>query len=376
MAVKKSAVKQYVKTLLQSTLLPVCYDSARRQPLDKKLILFADSNSDTLPDTMSGLKEELISRGYRCEDWCCDLSKSGLAGGLLFMCRFMRRYAVAGGVVVCNYFVPLHACKKRRGTRVVQIWHSCGALKKFGYSTPNDISPYFKGSVSKNFDIVTVSSPACIPAFEEAFRLRKGVARALGVPRTDVFFREDYAQTCRDKLYSFYPELEGKRLVLYLPTFRGDASRAYTVGTAGIEALRDKLPADCVIAVREHPRVKNGRVELDKLSTNELLTCADMLITDYSSAVFEYSLLQRPMLLWCPDLAEYTGERSFYLDFEHDMPCPVITSAEQLLPAALKELEQPDLSRYRAFNEKYMSACDGKATKRTADLFKRKDISK
>ena len=301
------------KTLLQSTLLPLCYDSARRHPLDKKLILFADSNGDTIPEPMESLKAELSRRGYKCEDWCCDLSKAGIAGGLRFMCRFMKRYAVAGGVVVCNFFVPLHACKKRRGTRTVQIWHSCGAYKKFGYSTPNDVSPHFKGSVSKNFDIVTVSSPACIPPFEEAFRLKKGVARALGVPRTDVFFEEGYEQRCREKLYGYYPGLRGRKLILYLPTFRGDASHAYSVGVGEIESLRDKLGEDCVLAVREHPRVKNGRTELKELSTNELLVCADMLITDYSSAVFEYALLMRPMLLWCPDLGDYLSENSHVL---------------------------------------------------------------
>ncbi|MBQ1537261.1 MAG: CDP-glycerol glycerophosphotransferase family protein [Ruminococcus sp.] len=374
MPVRKSAVKQYIKTLLQSTLLPLCYDSARRRPLNKKLILFADSNSDSLPESMESLKAELAARGFECEEQCCDLSKAGMIGGLVYMCRFMRRYAEAGGVVVCNFFVPLHACKKRRGTRTVQVWHSCGAFKKFGYSTPSDVSPHFKGSVSRNFDIVTVSSPECIPAFEEAFRLKIGVARALGVPRTDVFFDRGYAERCREKLYSCCPGLRGKRLILYLPTFRGDASRAYSVGVAEIEALRDKLPDDCVIAVREHPRVKGGKVELEKLTTNELLICADMLISDYSSAVFEFALLMRPMLLWCPDLGEYLSERDFYLDIQKDMPCPVVTDRTELGQMILRELKAPDLTRYRAFNDKYMSACDGNATKRTADLFNRKDL--
>lgn len=375
MEVRKSAVKQYIKSLLQSTLLPLCYNSARRKPLDKKLILFADSNGDTLPEAMSGLRKELSSRGYKCEDWCCDLSRAGISG-LWFMCRFMRRYARAGGVVVCNYFLPLNACKKRRGTRTVQLWHSCGALKKFGYSTPSDVSRHFKGSVSENFDIVTVSSPACIPAFEEAFRLKKGVARALGIPRTDVFFQEGYESGCREKLYWLYPELRGRRLILYLPTFRGDASHAYSVGVEEIAALKEQLPGDCKIIIREHPRVKDGVCELQELSTNELLPCADMLITDYSSAVFEYSLLMRPMLMWCPDLREYLSERDFYLDLTRDMPCPVVTEADKLTAAVIQELKEPDISRYRAFNDKYMSACDGHATERAAELFKRKDTKR
>ena len=113
---------------------------------------------------------------------------------LKFMRAFMKRYAVARGLVICNYFVPAHACRKRSETLAVQLWHSCGALKKFGYSTPDDIPPSYKGSVSRNIDLVTVSSPACVPVFEEAFRLKKGVAQALGVCRTDVFFDGEYAE--------------------------------------------------------------------------------------------------------------------------------------------------------------------------------------
>ena len=371
MMIYKDALKQYAKSLLSATLLPLCYNSARRKPLQKDLILFADSNGTALPDPMLPLKEELTARGYRCEDWCYPLG--GGMGSIRFMCSFMRRYAVAGGVVVCNYFVPLHACRKRRGTRAVQLWHSCGALKKFGYSTPNDISPYFKGSVSKNFDIVTVSSPACIPAFNEAFRLRRGVARATGVSRTDMLFDDELKARCREKLYDAHPELRGKRLILCLPTFRGDASHAYSVGVGELEALRDSLGEDTTVVIREHPRVKHGRVELPELGTNELLVCADMLITDYSSALFEFAALMRPMLLWCPDLDEYTAERDFYLDLRRDIPCPVVTEADELRGAVLHELTAPDMHKYKAFNEKYMAACDGQATKRIADLFKRKD---
>ena len=371
--VKKIAVKQWLKSLLQMTLLPFCYDIGLFGRFDRKLVLFADSNSDSLPDPMQPLYDELKRRGYRCEVCCRDVSKAGLVGTLRFMCGFMLKYARARGLVICNFFLPANSCKKRRATKTVQLWHSCGALKKFGYSTPSDISSHFKGSVSRNIDLVTVSSPACIPAFEEAFGLKKGIARAVGVCRTDVFFDRGYEAACREKLYSLYPETKGKKLLLYLPTFRGDASHAVSVGHEAVMRLGTELDGEWYTAVRLHPRVKNGRIDLPALTTNELLVCADMLITDYSSAVFEYALLDRPMLLWCPDLEHYLGERDFYLSFEKDMPCPIITDERELKAAVTDGYGSFESGRYAAFTEKYMSACDGKATVRTADFLTGKE---
>ena len=373
--VRKSALKQRFKTLLQKTLLPLCYRSAADKPIDPKLILFADSNGTELPDSMRPLWEELTRRGYTCEKHCFRAAAG--VSGITAMCRFMRRYARAAGVVVCNYFLPVSACEKRPETRVVQLWHSCGALKKFGYSTPNDISPDFKGSVAGNIDLVTVSSPACVPAFEEAFGLKKGVARPTGVSRTDIFFDENAAHLRREELYKAYPELRGKKILLYLPTFRGDASKAYTVGQGAVAGLRDTLGGDWEVVIRTHPRVREGITDLPEIpDTETLMLCADMLVTDYSSAVFEYALLDRPMLLWCPDLEEYLDERDFYLDFKRDMPCGIVTD-ERELPAAVKRAyEGFTRGSYKAFTEKYMSACDGRSTARAADFITGKDMTK
>ena len=159
-----------------------------------------------------------------------------------------------------------------------------------------------------------------------------------------------------------------QKAATYLPTFRGDASHAYSVGHEEILRLKSSLGGGWFTAVRMHPRVKDGITELDRLSTNELLCCADMLITDYSSAIFEYALLGRPMVLWCPDLKEYTAERDFYLDFKTDIPCPVITEGGDLKAAVLHEFDSFNKDSYNDFLNKYMSACDGRSTKRTADF--------
>jgi CDP-ribitol ribitolphosphotransferase len=78
------------------------------------------------------------------------------------------------------------------------------------------------------------------------------------------------------------------------------------------------------------------------------------------------------MVLWCPDLEEYLGERDFYLDFRRDIPCPVVTDGGRLAKTVTAELESFESGKYRAFTEKYMSACDGKSTERIADFIEGK----
>lgn len=374
MTVKKSALKQYLKFLLQKTLLPFCYNfcSSRSEDIDEKLIIFADSNSDEPPESMTRLMSELRRRGYVCEEHFMDFSQSGFFGMIKFMLNFMKRYAAARGVVVCNYFVPLHACKKRRETTVVQIWHSCGILKKFGYSAAADIPDSFKGSVSANIDTVTVSAPVCEKYFSEAFHLKKGVARAVGVSRSDMFFDDDFKTAALQKLKKLYPSAADGKLLLWLPTFRGDAAHGVCAGYEDIKKLSGRL-TDFRVIVRMHPRTENAVTEFPLMTTNELLVCADMLITDYSSAIFEYVLLDRPMVLFCPDYDEYAEERGFYIDFKKEMPCPIVTSADKLYEAVTNESQRFRSGGYKRFADRYMSACDGGSTERIADLFRQDD---
>ena len=172
---RKRIIRQHIKSALQKTLLPLCYKLSKKKDIDKKLVILADLNSVSTPESM-----ELI----KVREMYCDLSSCGMVSGLKYMMSFMKAYANARAVFICNYFVPVTSCKKREETTVVQLWHSCGALKKFGYDSEEDISSHFKGSVTRNFDLITVSSKECVKAFVSAFRLKEDIVKPLGVSRT------------------------------------------------------------------------------------------------------------------------------------------------------------------------------------------------
>lgn len=104
--------------------------------------------------------------------------------------------------------------------------------------------------------------------------------------------------------------------------------------------------------------------ESQPLTTGELLFSADLLITDYSSVLFEYLLLDKPLLFFAPDLETYGSDRGWYLSYK-DMPGAIVTGGEQLSDAVADTLGKDVYADKRhAFRERYMSRCDGKATKR------------
>lgn len=359
-------IKQYVKTVLQKTLLPVCYNLSKKKNTDPSLVILADSNCSDTPESMLCMKEELLNRGYNVKEMYLDFSKSGIGSVMKFMTDFMKAYANAGAVFICNYFVPVTACKKRKETTVVQLWHGCGCMKKFGYDSPDDISPHYKGNAAGNFDIVTVSGQACVKPFQSAFRLPEGRVLPLGVSRTDMFFKKDFSEDCKEEFYGKYPEYKGRKILLYAPTFRGNASEAYCVGEEHILKLREQLGDGWAVIIKMHPRLKSGLTNCD-IATNRLFPVIDLLVTDYSSLIFEYSLFKKPAVFFVPDLEEYSGKRSFYLDYEKEMYGETVTEGEELYGAVLRAEESFDIGRAESFAAKYMSACDGNSSARIAD---------
>ncbi|MBO5089120.1 MAG: CDP-glycerol glycerophosphotransferase family protein, partial [Lachnospiraceae bacterium] len=102
------------------------------------------------------------------------------------------------------------------------------------------------------------------------------------------------------------------------------------------------------------------------LLIEELLMVSDVCITDYSSIIFEYSLLNKPMFFFAYDLEEYYDERGFYYPYEEFVPGPIVKTTKELIQQ-LHCIEEYDISKIEAFCKQYMSACDGHSTKRILD---------
>ena len=177
--------------------------------------------------------------------------------------------------------------------------------------------------------------PRWRPHYAEAFRLplERFVSR-LGIPRTDVLFGDERIAGVVADLRERYAIPDGHRVILYAPTFRGDSVADATASDGlDLRRLRDVLGDDHVVLVRLHPFIRDHApidpalagfaIDVsDHADINELLLVSDLLVTDYSSVIYEFSLLGRPMVFFAPDRAAYERERGFYFDYRSGVAGP------------------------------------------------------
>lgn len=349
---------------MQNVVFPLFYQVGRLRPIDPKLVLVADSHHDAVPYSMEELYRWLEKSDYdvRCMTRDCD--RSGYAGGLCFMLRFMLLYARAHYVFICDNFLPVASCNKRSGTIVVQMWHAGGMLKKYAYDTKRDIPSYYKGNVFQNYSLIVTSDTNCNSAYVSGMRADPNIVKGLGLSRTDRFFDEQYLQWCRTQFYAMYPEAVGRKIALWAPTFRGNASIPEIVNMDFLERLRQELGEDWMVLVKLHPHLqKHMRDEGCVLPTENLLPMTDVLISDYSSVIYDFLLLERPIVFYAPDLEHYEENDEFYIDYR-EMPGPIVTDSSRLAAQIQDVYVHPMTAQVHDFRQKYMGACDGHALER------------
>ena len=213
-------IRQWIKMLLQNVLLPVVYGWYRRKPVQPGRILMADAHHDEMPFSMRRVWEELKKRGYEPELFIANFSHLSFGAMASFLIRFMRAYAQAECVFICDYFLPASSCKKRKETKLIQLWHSCGLMKKIAFDAGDDIPKNYHGDMFGNYTYLTMSAPVCVPVHARALHLEKSRIRATGISRTDYYFDADWNTKCRERFLEQYPQARGKKIAVWAPTFR------------------------------------------------------------------------------------------------------------------------------------------------------------
>ncbi|HET9680713.1 MAG TPA: CDP-glycerol glycerophosphotransferase family protein [Candidatus Limnocylindrales bacterium] len=371
------------QTRLRAALTRAGFGLGRLVPIRPRVVL-ATNHADRLSGNLAWIAEGLAT-------WSPGVARRVLAhrnrAGRRGSLRAAIDHLVAGWylatsrlVVVDDYYFPMYAIRPRPGTTFVQAWHACGAFKRFGYSVLDRSFGADEGFVTAfpihtNYDLCLVSAMRFAPFYAEAFRepLDRFTSR-LGIPRTDLFFDGPRRTTAERRVRERYAIPDGRRVILYAPTFRGDRiDVAENPSTLDLVALRQRLGGDHTLLLRAHPFVaarlrdrtpRDGFVidVSDHDDMNELLLVADVLVTDYSSAMYEFALLERPIVFFAPDHAAYEGERGFYLDFPADLPGPVFERTEDL--ADWLRHGPADLERVRRFRAESFDVADGGSTRR------------
>ena len=379
-------VKHY-RFWVQDKLYPRIYKKYASKPVDENKVVFFEVGSSKLTNSFAFLYDTL-SREYDYELHCHFLLHTTVSKKeqRKRFKSFVKDIATAKYVFLNEATDLLSHVDLRKETVVTQLWHGCGAFKKFGLSTADLLfgatadymktHPYHKG-----YTHVTVSSEEVMWAYEEAmgYTRESGVVKPIGVSRTDIFFDEKQINDSFKSVYSLVPNAEGKKIILYAPTFRGHIAEAKAPDVLDIEMMKQALSDEYVLLIKHHPHVKNRPPVpencrdfafdvTNSLTIEELICTADICISDYSSLVYEYSLFEKPMIFLAYDLDEYFDWRGFYYDYYELAPGPVVITTEEITDFVKNIGEAFDKNRVVNFKQKFMSACDGHSTERIMNL--------
>lgn len=394
MSVLKKYKKKFISKLRRirkhyryKVYFPKVYSSYCTEPVKENKVLFLEMRFTKLSNSFELIYKALEESGEY--DLKCSYVQFNFIRGREFTQRvneMLKELATAKYVFVDDASLILSSIPLRKETVAINLWHACGAFKKFGRSTAELKFGSSAATLDKypnygNLTHVTVSSPEVIWAYEEAMHLPKGIVKATGVSRTDQFYDKKFVESRKQKLYEIMPEAKGKKVILYAPTFRGHVATASSPDRIDFERFYRELGNEYVIVCKHHPFVKNPPIipeelqhfarDLTKyLSIEDLLCCADICISDYSSLVFEYSLFEKPMIFYAYDYDNYCDWRGFYYDYSEFTPGPVVQTEDELLNSIKNIDTQFDKQKVIDFKEKFMGSCDGHATERIIALMK------
>ncbi|AGZ46151.1 bifunctional glycosyltransferase/CDP-glycerol:glycerophosphate glycerophosphotransferase [Actinoplanes friuliensis] len=369
----------------QSRLREKEYPSLREQPL-RDVVLYNSFTGRQYSDSPRAVHEELVARGAKLEhQWVTTDGQAPLPHTADPVALWSRRWyesLATSRYIVTNQHLP-EWFKRRPGQIVVQTWHGT-PLKRIGFDIA-DVQFTDRRYLEKleleapNWSFLVSPNTFSTPILRRAFKY-DGELMEIGYPRNDLLFKDRAEIKERVRKAAGIPE--GKKLVVYAPTWRDDE---YSGGSYQISMKIDildaaeKLGDDHALLVRRHPNVVdeipgNGDGFVYDMSTYpdmaDLLAAADILITDYSSVMFDFANTGRPMLFFTYDLAHYRDElRGFYFDFEQEAPGPLLSTSEEVV-AAIRDIDAIAArytDRYRAFAAKGCDLDDGAATGRLID---------
>lgn len=367
---------QLIKKIIKGLVLSIYYLLTKLFPVNKKIIVFESNIGRNYSGNPKAIYEKMVELGfdkeYKCY-WILEDKSTSIPGKCIKIknnrIKFFYIMAVSG-IWVCDTRLPKYIIKRRK-TTYIQTWHGT-PLKKLGLDMftvfmagEKSIEDY-KSNFIKNtntWDYLISQNNYSSEIFKKAFNFNKEILE-IGYPRNDILFDKNNEETILKIKKDLNLPLD-KKIILYAPTWRDnefhDIGKYKFNPNIDFDLLKKELDEELVIIVKYHYLVmeqidwspyKDFIYSFDmSYDISTLYLVSDILITDYSSVMFDYSILKRPMIFYCYDLKQYMNDlRGFYFDFVSEAPGPIIKDSKELTKY-LKEFNY-DLY-YKAFNKKY-----------------------
>lgn len=327
--------------------------ASRRRPANGNNILFASELRTRLEGNLKAVHDRMVVRGLNEEFNFAYSFRTGDTASRLNAVQLAWQMGIANTILIDDYFDVLKDLGDRDTQKIIQLWHAGSGFKSVGYSRFGQYGSPQLRHPHRTYSFAIAGSQQLRDVYSEAFGIERESVIATGLPRIDGFLREGRAEEYLAEFERDFPDAKGKRKVLFAPTFRGwdDSDAYYDYDVLDFAALYEACGEDSVVLFRQHhfisdpapiPAEFRDRL-IDVAScpdTNDLMLISAVLITDYSSVIYEYSLLERPMIFFAYDVDTYSATRGFHRDYREAAPGSIATTFEHLLSL----LREPSLS--------------------------------
>ncbi|MBQ6663436.1 MAG: CDP-glycerol glycerophosphotransferase family protein [Firmicutes bacterium] len=339
----------------------------RKKDAVKKRVLFLSEQSEKLGGNLTAVIERMKERGLD-DAFTITTSARNIKGighyGIRSWNALMKKAADADYIFVDDHVPFMDWLILAPETQIVQLWHAGAGYKSSGYSRWGHLDAPAPFCGHRQYDYGITASRSIAHFFSEVFGINTERILPTGMPRMDRYLDPGNRERVTKEFYEKNPGLREKKIILFAPTFRGmDRKQAYyPFDLIDQEALYEACGDEYVVLFKMHPWVKD-KVPLaehlkDRLydfssypDINDLYYVADLLITDYSSSVFEFSLMRKPMLFFAFDELEYAYTRGFHREYRPACPGKICNTFAELVQAIRdKDFEFEKNAPYLAYH--------------------------
>lgn len=357
-------LKQLVVKMNLMNILSVFFYIFRLFPIKNNKIIFINYHGKGYGDGGKYIAEQLLDKDVKIY-WAVKDMNSNIPSSIkkIKMNSISYFYHLSTSKVWVNNSRFPQYIRKRNNQYYIQIWHGCLALKKVEFDAYDKMTEYYKKWMlrdTKMTNLMVSNSDFCNDMYRRAFKYN-GEILNIGTPRNDILI--NYKKSINNKVRKYYNISENDNILVYAPTFRLDYStKPYDIDFEKLKSILEKdTNKKWKILIRLHPIIKNPKDHIKNMSDfinatdypdmQELIIACNILVTDYSSTMFESMIANKKVILYTKDLDDYNSERGTYFNIK-DLPFISATNNKELIQK-VKEIDKFDYDKkYKDFKEK------------------------
>ena len=343
----KGKLKRFYLWLVIILIRCFYFVCSRLLPKNGTRVLFMTETKDYLWGNLKYIYERMLERKLDSRfklHYSCRKSVGSRKSAASWI-KTVLRIAGSDYIFIDDYAPVFGFFQLYRKTTLIQVWHAGEGFKSVGYSRfGKEGSPFPSGSCHKAYTWALTGAPNLVKVYEEVFGIEKEAFLPLGMARLDNFLDKERMERFKEDFYKQWPSFKNKQIILFAPTFRGAGQKDawYDYSRLDLKRIYDYCGNDTLFVVKMHPFVSEPmpipHTYADRIydfssypDINKLFYITNILVTDYSSNYYEFSLLKRPIVFYTYDREFYELTRGVHRSVLSHAPGRVCDSFEELM---------------------------------------------